>query len=96
MSFSMNVPYNGMTIDDCAQRVRMVFRNLGWGYSECPGFIKANVPLSLISYGEEVMVRFFQEGFAIESKCVFPLQLIDWGKNKSNVEKFLNMYHNMR
>ena len=92
MAYRINVPYNGMTLDNCAQRVRITFYNLGWSYHEGPGFIKASVPLSLLSWGEEVMVCFYQMGFSIESRCVFPLQFIDWGKNKNNVNKFMNIF----
>ncbi len=90
-----NIPYNGMTIDVCAAKIRRVIPMLGWRFQgERPGEIFASVPLSFWSWGEDVHIRFFQDHFSIESKCVMPLQIIDWGRNKSNIRKFISAYYN--
>jgi hypothetical protein len=44
-----------------------------------------------VSYGEKVTVEIEREGWLrVRSECSFPLQWMDWGKNASNVRRFLN------
>lgn len=38
------------------------------------------------SYGERVRITAEPGAFRVVSECIFPLQLIDWGKNRKNVE----------
>lgn len=50
---------------------------------------------NLASWGENIniTVLYFNESSSyviIKSECVFPTQIIDWGKNKSNVDKIYN------
>jgi hypothetical protein len=53
------------------------------------GYIKTVKGFSLSSYGENIEIFFKQAGDRIEIKirsaCVSPTQLIDFGKNKKNV-----------
>lgn len=55
-----------------------------------PGMMRASVGASLWSWGEDVTLRFATgpagTSVHIRSECKFPLQLIDWGRNKKNVE----------
>lgn len=93
MGHCREIMYNGMALNDCANRIRYCIQRLGWSFrGEGPGVIYAGVSISLRSYGENVRFAFFQDRFVVESKCAFPLQLIDWGKNKENVDKFVQMY----
>ena len=95
MSCMINVPYNGMSIDECAQRTRNAIYQLRWGRPfEGPGRITASVPVNFFSWGETFTVTFYQDYFCVESKCAFVLQIFDWGKNKSNVQKFMNCFYN--
>lgn len=54
------------------------------------GVVQASVGTGLASWGEDLTVHLTQvpggTGVHIRSQCSFPLQLIDWGKNKRNVE----------
>lgn len=62
---------------------------LGWsvGYTSPNGFI-AYTSMSLASYSEEVSVKINVPNVTIKSECTGS-QLVDWGKNKKNVEQFV-------
>lgn len=48
--------------------------------------------LSPFSWGEKITISLTEPGVLyIESKCL-PLQMIDWGKNKKNVNDFLYLF----
>jgi hypothetical protein len=52
--------------------------------------ISASVSMSIGSWGEEIEVRLLPDGYvSVTSRCVFPLQWIDWGKNEANVTLLL-------
>jgi len=56
-----------------------------------PLVFRASVKTSWSSWGEAILIDISHPGWmTVESKCAFPLQLIDWGKNKKNVSKFLD------
>jgi len=46
------------------------------------------VKLNFSSWGEDITVQLGPDGYleSIKSKCSFPLQLFDWGKNRENVD----------
>jgi hypothetical protein len=92
-SFFQIVPYNGMSIDDCACRARNAISRLGWNSREVPGAIYVAVPMSMLSWGEDFAIYFLADGFKVESKSSIPLTLIDWGKNKKNVNLFLSAFY---
>ena len=89
-----HVPYNGLDINTVMAAARAALTACRWKFSEYQWRLVASVPFNLLSYGEEVEIRFYQDSFDISSKCIFPLQVIDWGKNQSNIRKFLNAYQN--
>ncbi len=68
----------------------------GMTYGLCKpetGTIHGNSDMSLFSWGEEIHINMgvTPQGTTkvdVSSKCTFP-QLIDWGKNKSNVNRIL-------
>ena len=94
MAYRINVPYNGMSVAECAQRTRNAIYQLRWGIPyESPNGISASVPISLLSWGETFRVVFYQDFFQVESKCAFVLQIIDWGKNRSNVDQFMRCFY---
>lgn len=66
-------------------------KSLGWKLrSEQGEQITATTSISLWSWGERVELRFSADGsLAVTSKCSLPTQCLDWGKNKTNVRKFL-------
>jgi hypothetical protein len=51
--------------------------------------ILATVGISFASWGENISVEIDDDAnLSIVSKLAFPLQIIDWGKNRQNVNKF--------
>lgn len=78
-------------IPDHRAAVLQTLRTLGWKVTEQSGqSISATVGLSFWSYGERVQITFEADrGITIRSQNRFPLQFLDWGKNKANVERFL-------
>ena len=52
------------------------------------------VDWSIWSWGERIDIDFSGTGIVtITSECTFPLQCIDYGKNKENVKKVINSIH---
>jgi hypothetical protein len=45
-----------------------------------------------LSWGEIVLVALNDGSIKIRSACGSPVQIIDWGKNKQNVDRFLVHY----
>ena len=66
------------------------FELLGWKLISADGAkLIAKVPGSVSSWGERIQVEISSLGrLDISSRCVSPLQLFDWGKNRRNVELF--------
>lgn len=57
--------------------------------NEEEGKIHAKTKLSWWSWTENIDVKIEDDGIVnIKSECYFPLQIFDWGKNKSNVKAF--------
>lgn len=56
---------------------------------ETNGIIYAKTNVSFWSWTEEIEVRVEDNGnVTMKSQCYLPTQILDWGKNKSNVRKF--------
>jgi hypothetical protein len=64
---------------------------LGWSGSQTDRWsFSANTGVSLWSWGERVEIDVGRDGrLLIRSECCMPTQCIDWGRNRSNVERFL-------
>tara|TARA_B100000470_G_C19658206_1_gene331896 strand:+ start:157 stop:486 length:330 start_codon:yes stop_codon:yes gene_type:complete len=75
-----------------AQAIPVVLESLRWkGYQVSPTSFSASVGVGLFSWGETITIDFVsQNGIQVTSKCSFPLQCIDWGKNERNIHTFLN------
>jgi len=65
---------------------------LGWNVgTKSESSFSARTKMSLSSYGEEISVS-VQDGIAtIESRCTGN-QMMDWGKNRKNVEAFVSAF----
>lgn len=65
---------------------------LRWNWWQpTPLVFKANASASLASWGENILIDLSQPGWLfVESECAFPLQLVDWGKNRKNVNRVLD------
>jgi len=46
-------------------------------------YVKSKV--NMWSWGEKIEIKLHDNSITIKSKCFFPLQCVDWGKNKENV-----------
>jgi len=57
--------------------------------------ITASIKVSFLSWGERLSVDFHPDNScSTTSKCSFPTQCIDWGKNSANVQKLIaQLYH---
>ena len=71
--------------------MKSVLQNAGWSY-QMPSddeFV-ARIPMTGWSWGEEFRARIFPDGkIQVESKCHgYRPQIIDFGKNRTNVESF--------
>ena len=72
------------TIDTIAQRLEqtMSWRLASRGHE----MLEYNVPLTMRSWGERVRITIEEGSIRIESWCSFPAQVVDWGKNRQNVD----------
>jgi hypothetical protein len=98
MAFGFPASYTN-TVDltgsrqDAREAVRAVLDLLGWPYVEqhADRFV-ATVPMSGSSWGETVTITLESPAVArVNSACRF-LQLFDWGKNKRNVDVFIERF----
>jgi hypothetical protein len=65
-------------------------RALGWSpQKKSEDAITASTSINIWSWGEKVTVEFHREGATVTSRCAMFTQCVDWGRNKSNVRKFL-------
>lgn len=71
--------------------VEQTLGDIRWKYDEPEeGLFRASVSVSLSSFGETFSIKTRQRGvIEIESRCKWPSQIIDWGKNKANIREFL-------
>lgn len=70
------------------QIVSEILESLEWDFTEISveEFYATN-EINALSWGEKININLLQNGMiSVKSKCVYPLQLFDWGKNKRNVQ----------
>lgn len=69
--------------------VKKAFAALGWKVkSESATQLTGSASINLMSWGERINVDVAASGaLTITSKCAFPLQCVDYGKNKRNVQQ---------
>ena len=74
-----------------AQLIPAALQSLGWScYQSSPTSFNSSVNLGWLSWGENITVDFSHPSWIqVTSKCAFPLQIVDWGKNQKNIDKFL-------
>ena len=60
--------------------------------NETDDIINITSNLSMMSWGEDIEIRFHDNSITINSKCsgFFP-QIYDYGKNKKNVDEIINL-----
>ena len=58
-----------------------------------PPVVRGDIGVGMMSWGEKVTITVAEapggSSVHIHSKCSFPLQLVDYGKNRKNVEKII-------
>jgi hypothetical protein len=66
---------------------------LDWSFdSPHPDFYKAKIFFSGWTWGEKLTVHFSDSGvIEVQSRCAPIPQLFDWGKNRANVERFIDL-----
>lgn len=71
-------------------------KRLDWniGYTSEMGFV-AFTKFSMSSVSEEVKVKIEGDKASLKSECVGS-QMVDWGKNKENIEKFISTIKELR
>ncbi len=76
---------------DLRAAVKATLAAVSWSTKEETGaHILAATRMGLRSWGERVLIDFLPDNsIRVTSKCVFPLQVVDWGKNKANVARFI-------
>ena len=79
----------GLAEAELSTVIETAFSNLGWQYKTLPNNeFQASVAVNFSSWGEKLKVSMLAGGIVqAESKCMYPLQCFDWGKNKENVER---------
>jgi len=96
MAFGFPPRYSGsrtfpIPLDELRTVVKSVLQNAGWSYQmPADDEFVAQTPNSGWSWGEEFRARIFPDGkIQVVSKCHgYRPQIIDFGKNKTNVELF--------
>jgi hypothetical protein len=68
-------------------KIKDAIISLGWKIeSKNSNQIIGSTSASLMSYGERIKIVIKENGsYSITSKCSFPIQCIDYGKNRKNV-----------
>lgn len=70
--------------------------DLNWNIGEINNnLIKATTTISLASWSEEIVINLEENKAIVSSKCIGN-QILDWGKNKQNVEILLEKVENLR
>lgn len=64
---------------------------LGWSLgAETPNQLRGATEISLVSWGEKIIIDANPDGsLTLLSKCAFPLQMIDYGRNRRNVQQLI-------
>lgn len=87
--------YNASYTEVYSQAVSTLME-LKWQVTESnkkEGLIKAKTPMNLLTWGDQVIVYVFEKtenNVLVEVTSSSPQQ-IDWGKNRSNIEKFYSL-----
>lgn len=81
----------GTATADLREAARETLTVLMWSVrEETSDSILADTPHNLRCHnGEEVLITFTADSLSVCSKCFWPTQCVDWGKNKANVRRFL-------
>ena len=76
--------------DTLVDAVKSTLNSLGWRYELLSANeLQAKVSINPWSWGEKLKVEISANcEMSVESRCAYPLQWFDWGKNRDNVKAF--------
>jgi len=78
-----------MHFDYLSQGAVNALNALGWKYSALSPYQFSIINASCLTRGESIAIHINQDGTVnVRSKCYWPIQLFDWGRNKKNVSQF--------
>lgn len=83
---ALNEPYPAFF-----HRIHGAARQLGWQFVADTGtVIQLQTPMNLSSWGEDITITLIDnEHIELKSQCRLVTQVIDWGRNRKNLEKLL-------
>ncbi len=77
--------------DEVIGLIKETLKYLDWFYEEKESDILVQMPISWASWGEKIrFVITEHDTLLVESRCYF--QVIDCGKNKKNVDRFMDKF----
>lgn len=77
----------------CEAKVEKVLLQLPWikiGFM--PDAFDYRTPGTMLTFAERVLIYVGETEILVKSKCLFPAQFLDFGKNKRNVEEFFDFF----
>lgn len=82
--------------DSCLKAITSLNWEIAFS-NQSNGTIKAETNLSLLSWGEdiEIEIQYVQGGIKVNINSESRSQLIDWGKNDENIQKFFSLLENL-
>jgi len=94
--FVQEIPLNDLTREQFLVLTIEAATQLGWnvGYKSETGFI-AYTPISMSSWSEEIRVTIENNNAVLKSECASS-QLVDWGKNKRNIEELVDTFNKLK
>ncbi len=92
--FTQHLSREGAPAETLRSAARDALDALGWHVrEERADQIVASTSLNIRSWGERVILSFPSDGsISVTSRCALPTQCVDWGKNKSNVQRFVAQF----
>ena len=82
--------------EEVLERIKKTFQTLEWKIiDEDEFYIEGKTLNGAMTFGERVQCDVREQMFAIRSECILPTQIIDFGKNKKNVDAFLKVFYKL-
>ena len=83
------------TLDQDKERIKRACEAFHWAQTtEADSGLEFRVGINWKSWGERITVAFQTGKIRIHSRCCFPSQCLDWGKNKANCLRLAQAYAN--
>lgn len=94
--YIQDIPLDNLTTEQFLVLAMEAAKKLGWniGYTSETGFI-AFTAFSMSSWSEEVKVKIDGNNANLKSECTGN-QMVDWGKNRKNIEKLITTFNELK